>query len=119
LAGLSPGKAQGLLIAALRLSSGSVFGADFIGSSIETAVRLGGYFSAVRRCQRIWRVAQSSAPVITRNHNSDPHLAPKSGGTLLVWILHRIAAELSAEPMPFDCERIVDSGFGWLITMEK
>jgi hypothetical protein len=28
-------------------------------------------------------------------------------------------AELSAEPMPFDCERIVDSGFGWLITMEK
>ena len=25
----------------------------------------------------------------------------------------------SAEPMPFDCERIVDSGFGRLITMEK
>jgi len=26
---------------------------------------------------------------------------------------------LSAEPIPFDCERIVDSGFGRLITMEK
>ncbi len=25
----------------------------------------------------------------------------------------------SAEPMPFDCERIVYSGFGRLITMEK
>ncbi len=25
----------------------------------------------------------------------------------------------STEPMPFDCERIVDSGLGWLITMEK
>src|SRR5262245_34562229 len=24
-----------------------------------------------------------------------------------------------AEPMPFDCEHIVDSGFGRLITMEK
>jgi len=28
-------------------------------------------------------------------------------------------AELSAEPMPSDRERIVDSGVGWLITMEK
>jgi hypothetical protein len=37
----------------------------------------------------------------------------------MVWILPRIDAELSAEPIPFDCERIVDSGFGWLITMEK
>jgi hypothetical protein len=37
----------------------------------------------------------------------------------MVWILHRIDAGLSAEPMPFDCERIVDSGVGWLITMEK
>jgi hypothetical protein len=26
--------------------------------------------------------------------------------------------ELTAEPMPFDRERIVDSGFEWLITME-
>ena len=25
----------------------------------------------------------------------------------------------SAEPMPFDCEPIVDSGLGWLISMEK
>jgi len=24
-----------------------------------------------------------------------------------------------AEPMPFDREHIVDSGFGWLIAMEK
>jgi hypothetical protein len=28
-------------------------------------------------------------------------------------------AETSAEPMPFDCEHIVDSGLGWLISMEK
>jgi uncharacterized protein YbaA (DUF1428 family) len=27
--------------------------------------------------------------------------------------------EMSAEPMPFDCERIVYYGFGRLITMEK
>ena len=25
----------------------------------------------------------------------------------------------STEPMPFDCEHIVDSGLGWLISMEK
>ena len=37
----------------------------------------------------------------------------------MVWILRRIHAELSAEPMPFDCERIVDSGVRRLITMEK
>jgi hypothetical protein len=37
----------------------------------------------------------------------------------MVWILRRIDAELSAEPMPFDGERIVDSGVGWLIAMEK
>jgi hypothetical protein len=36
----------------------------------------------------------------------------------MVWILPRIDAELSAEPRPFDCERIVDSGVGWLITRE-
>jgi hypothetical protein len=30
-----------------------------------------------------------------------------------------MTAEMSAEPMPFDCERIVDSGFGWLMTMEE
>jgi hypothetical protein len=34
-------------------------------------------------------------------------------------LLCRIDAELSAEPMPFDCERIVDSGVRRLITMEK
>jgi hypothetical protein len=28
-------------------------------------------------------------------------------------------AERSAEPMPFDCEHIVDSSFGRLITMEE
>jgi hypothetical protein len=33
--------------------------------------------------------------------------------------MHRIDAELSAEPMPFDCERIVYFGVGWFITMEK
>ena len=37
----------------------------------------------------------------------------------MVRILPHIDAEMSAEPMPFDCERIVDSGFGRLITMEK
>jgi len=36
-----------------------------------------------------------------------------------VRILLHIDAEMSAEPMPFYCERIVDSGSGWLITMEK
>jgi uncharacterized protein YbaA (DUF1428 family) len=33
--------------------------------------------------------------------------------------LSYVDAEMSAEPMPFDCERIVYSGFGRLITMEK
>ncbi len=28
-------------------------------------------------------------------------------------------AETSAEPLLLDCEHIVDSGLGWLITMEK
>jgi hypothetical protein len=28
-------------------------------------------------------------------------------------------AETSAEPMPFDCEHIVDSGLGRLITIEE
>jgi len=37
----------------------------------------------------------------------------------LVWISHRIAAELSAGPMPFDCGRIVYSGVGRLIAMEE
>jgi hypothetical protein len=37
----------------------------------------------------------------------------------MVRISLHVDAEMSAEPMPFDCERIVDSGFGWLITMEK
>jgi hypothetical protein len=37
----------------------------------------------------------------------------------MVRILLHIDAEMSVEPRPFDCERIVDSGFGWLITMEK
>jgi uncharacterized protein YbaA (DUF1428 family) len=31
----------------------------------------------------------------------------------------RINASMSVEPMPFDCERIVYSGFGRLITREK
>ena len=30
-----------------------------------------------------------------------------------------VDAEMSAEPMPFDCEHIVDSGLGRLISMEK
>ena len=34
-------------------------------------------------------------------------------------VAHHIDAEMSAEPMPFDCERIVDSGLGWLISMEE
>jgi len=34
-------------------------------------------------------------------------------------MLHQIGAELFAEPRPFDCERIVDSGVRRLITMEK
>jgi hypothetical protein len=34
-------------------------------------------------------------------------------------LLHHVGAERSAEPMPFDGERIVDSGFGWLMTMEE
>jgi hypothetical protein len=37
----------------------------------------------------------------------------------MVRILLYIGAGMLAEPMPFDCEHIVDSGFGWLITMEK
>src|SRR5436190_23057687 len=34
-------------------------------------------------------------------------------------ILPNVDAEMSAEQMPFDCEHIVDSGLGWLISMEK
>lgn len=37
----------------------------------------------------------------------------------MVRILPYIDTEVSAEPMPCDREWIVDSGFGWLITMEK
>ncbi len=37
----------------------------------------------------------------------------------MVRILWFIDAEMSAEPMPFGCENIVDSGVGWLISMEK
>jgi len=37
----------------------------------------------------------------------------------MVQILPHIHAEMLAEPMPFDCEFIVDSGFGWFIAMEK
>ena len=28
-------------------------------------------------------------------------------------------AEMSAEPIPFDCEHIGDSGLGWLISMKE
>jgi hypothetical protein len=31
----------------------------------------------------------------------------------------QIDAEILAEPMPFKCEHIANSGFGWLITMEE
>jgi len=34
-------------------------------------------------------------------------------------IMRHIDVEMSAEPMPFDCECIVYSGFGLLITKEK
>jgi hypothetical protein len=33
--------------------------------------------------------------------------------------LSSVDAEMSAEPMPFDCEHIVVLGLGWLISMEK
>ncbi len=34
-------------------------------------------------------------------------------------MLSNVEANISAEPMPFDCEHIIDSGLGWLISMEK
>jgi hypothetical protein len=34
-------------------------------------------------------------------------------------ILSYVDAEMSAEPIPFDCEHSVDSGLGWFIAMEK
>jgi hypothetical protein len=37
----------------------------------------------------------------------------KHNETTLEW------AEMSSKPILFDCEHIVDSGFGWLILMEK
>jgi hypothetical protein len=37
----------------------------------------------------------------------------------MVRILSYVDAEMSAEPMPFGCEHSVDSGLGWLISMEK
>jgi hypothetical protein len=33
--------------------------------------------------------------------------------------LSNVDAKMSAEPMPFDREHIVDSGLGWLISMEE
>ncbi len=37
----------------------------------------------------------------------------------MIRIVLQTDAERLAEPMPFDCECIVYSGFGWLITKEK
>jgi hypothetical protein len=37
----------------------------------------------------------------------------------MVRILSNVNAVMSAEPMPFDCEHVVDPGPGWLISMEK
>jgi hypothetical protein len=37
----------------------------------------------------------------------------------MVRILPRIDAKMSAERIPFDCNRIVDRGLGWLISMEN
>ena len=37
----------------------------------------------------------------------------------MIRIVLQADAEKLAEPMFFDCKRIVYSGFGWLITMEK
>lgn len=37
----------------------------------------------------------------------------------MVRILQFIDAEMSAKPMLFDCEHIVGSGLGWLISTEK
>jgi len=34
-------------------------------------------------------------------------------------VLFYVDAEMSAKPMFFDCEHIVDSGLRWLISMEK
>ncbi len=50
--------------------------------------------------------------------------APISGSSdtfRLKWygFCNKLTVEKSAEPTPFDCERIVDSGLGWLISMEK
>jgi hypothetical protein len=36
----------------------------------------------------------------------------------MVRILSYVDADVSAEPRPFDCEHSVDSGVGWLISME-
>ena len=36
-----------------------------------------------------------------------------------VWIQRTIDVKLYAGPMPFACERIADSGFGWLMTTER
>jgi len=37
----------------------------------------------------------------------------------MVRILPHIDAEMLDEPRPINCEDIGDSGFGWLITIEK
>jgi len=37
----------------------------------------------------------------------------------MVRILSNVGAEMSAGLMPVDYEHIVDSGLGWLISMEK
>jgi hypothetical protein len=37
----------------------------------------------------------------------------------MVRIVSSVDVEMSAEPMPVDWEQIVDSGPGWLISMEK
>ena len=56
-------------------------------------------------------------PALTRGLPPAKHNEGNRAG--MVRILSYVDAEMSAEPMPFDCEHIVDSGLGWLISMEK
>jgi hypothetical protein len=37
----------------------------------------------------------------------------------MVRLLPNADAEISAEPVTFGCEHIIDSGLGWLTSMEK
>jgi hypothetical protein len=72
---------------------------------------------ASSKLTRVWhRGSAYASEVIMSSPPMRSRVKQRRNGMML---LHHIGAERSAEPMPFDCERIVYSGFGWLMMMEE